>query len=368
MTIDAASGTVSRRKLRATKLLAVFGWLPDASGLAGLADAGFVSVRVPEGTVHPIASAVDNLMGPQLIDPSTVVALTYDEYINLWTLDTTTGALNRITMSANKHEGQGGLAWTADGRIVFTARISARGERVRAALWICNADGSGRRQLTRPTEETTHWNLKVSPVAPMVVYTEINLKNQTSRLMQIHLDGTNSSHIEGGDGGSGPSFTPDGRSIVFIRRKEGKPQAWRVPMEGGEPTLIADDCAANDVDPSGKWLLCCTSKAEEYVIPLAGGTPTWRRDVPANYRMSWTPDGKYLSYAEPPPRNNFLGNIWLQPVSDAPAKRLTNFTTSAIWNFAWSPDGKRLVMSREIAQRDAVLLTNVPFSTKRPRS
>ncbi len=53
-----------------------------------------------------------------------------------------------------------------------------------------------------------------------------------------------------------------------------------------------------------------------------------------------------------------MANIWRQPVEGGAAVQITNFTTNRIFNFAFSPDGSQLALSRGTFNSDVVLIEN----------
>jgi hypothetical protein len=55
---------------------------------------------------------------------------------------------------------------------------------------------------------------------------------------------------------------------------------------------------------------------------------------------------------------NGAGNVWEQPLAGGIPKQLTHFTTSQIFDFNWSFDQTRLLLTRGNVNSDAVLLSN----------
>ena len=73
--------------------------------------------------------------------------------------------------------------------------------------------------------------------------------------------------------------------------------------------------------------------------------------------LALTPDGKAIGYL----KRERVRNIWLQPVAGGSPTRLTDFhlsksTAQKIISFAWSPNGKRLAMTRSFAKGDVIIL------------
>ena len=55
---------------------------------------------------------------------------------------------------------------------------------------------------------------------------------------------------------------------------------------------------------------------------------------------------------------NGATNIWEQPLSGEKAHPITNFTSGRIFNFAWSKDGKDLLLVRGEITNDVVVMSN----------
>jgi hypothetical protein len=53
---------------------------------------------------------------------------------------------------------------------------------------------------------------------------------------------------------------------------------------------------------------------------------------------------------------NGASNIWELPLAGGGPKQLTRFTTGMIFDFNWSSDGTRLLLTRGNVSSDAVLL------------
>ena len=58
-------------------------------------------------------------------------------------------------------------------------------------------------------------------------------------------------------------------------------------------------------------------------------------------------------------------NLWTVPVAGGPATQLTRFEDRTIVDFDWSPDGKRLVVARQLETSDIVALQGLQGDTPR---
>lgn len=69
----------------------------------------------------------------------------------------------------------------------------------------------------------------------------------------------------------------------------------------------------------------------------------------------WTPDGRGIAFSD----NTDPKNIWVQPIDGGPPHPLTRFTDKTINYFAWSPDGRRLAITRGTTLADIVLIKGI---------
>ena len=82
-----------------------------------------------------------------------------------------------------------------------------------------------------------------------------------------------------------------------------------------------------------------------HLFPLPEGTNALR----------WSPDGKGVQFVL---ALNGAANIWEQPMAGGPRKQITNFPTGLIFDFAWSRDGKDLLLAKGETNTDVILLSN----------
>src|SRR5574338_119746 len=76
-----------------------------------------------------------------------------------------------------------------------------------------------------------------------------------------------------------PSYSPDGRVILFTSNKSGRQKIWTVQADGRDPRqLIADEGgeSAPAWSPDGRRFAFMSSRAgsaDVWVVPVEGGTP-----------------------------------------------------------------------------------------------
>jgi Tol biopolymer transport system component len=134
--------------------------------------------------------------------------------------------------------------FSADGkRLVFT-----RG----TAIWIANADGSDAHEV--PGVPTTTWNQSdrapdLSPDGQTIAFFHADVAPIWGDIWIIPAAGGQARRLtfDSCEGGW-PSWTPDGRSIVFSSARAGSLTLWRVPATGGTPAPLTTG-AGEDTDP-----------------------------------------------------------------------------------------------------------------------
>jgi Tol biopolymer transport system component len=105
-----------------------------------------------------------------------------------------------------------------------------------------------------------------------------------------------------------PSFSPDGRSVLYQRPK-GHPNdnnrkwdLWSAPVAGGKPTLVQRNAAWGGYSPDGKELAYLAPMKSDFtgaglwVTPLHGGTPRALVRGGSLRWLRWSPDGARIAY------------------------------------------------------------------------
>jgi eukaryotic-like serine/threonine-protein kinase len=337
-------------------------WLADGTGLVfGAQDPGSQSDQLwlltyPGGEARRITNDLNSYKGVSLsADSKTISAVQYEDLSTLWVAPGGKAELARqITSNDRNADGLWGLAWTPNGRIVFSSNRSGKLD-----LWIADADGTNARQLTQLPGST--YFPAVSPDGQTIVFE--NSRAGTSFLWKIDINGANAVQLTHGGLDTTPLISPDGKMVVYASSSTGPYTAWRVPLDGGEPVQITQEISfPTSISPDGRFLSVVKSRSPGgpylAVIPFDGGPPVEEFDLPLVSMLApptWSPDGRGLRYMD---SRNGVTNIWLQPFPGGASMRLTNFTAEQLLQYAWSPDGKKLVVARGTTSSDVVLITN----------
>lgn len=334
-------------------------WLSDGTAL--LMSAREIKVPVipiwrlsyPGGAATRITTDANSYAGASVSDDSRVaVASRTDLVSNIWTAsaDDPTGA---IQITSGRKEGVGALAWTADGRIVYSVIGPAQGE-----TWIMASDGTDRKKIW-----AVHPNSIVSsPDGRYLVFGSI--QSGTFNIWRLEVESGSLRQLTNGAMERSPSLTPDGRWVVYTSGTADNATLWKVSIDGGEATQITTKRSlAPAISPDGKWLaFACRDERPNApwkiaVMPFAGGHQI-TFDIPRGLQsdmLRWTPDGRSVAYI-----STVVGvsNIWTQPLSGGSPKQLTAFRQEQIWQFCWSHDGRQIALARGGVAEDIVVIND----------
>jgi Tol biopolymer transport system component/predicted Ser/Thr protein kinase len=261
-----------------------------------------------------------------------------------------------LSAGNQNRDGWNGLAWTPDGKVVYTAVHNGRYD-----LWEMGADGSNPQRLTSNDASS----LSVRPTASLrggLIAFNQHDRNDQWTIWRMDMDGTNLKQLTQGKEDYSPVISPDGRWVVFDQVRGGKQVLMKVSSEGGPASQLTDyESVLPSVSPDGKWIAFWyppvqNQPASLAMVPFAGGQPAKVFQLPATAwgAFVWTPDSRGISFIN---TLNGVGNIWEQPVKGGPSKPVTHFGSDKIFSFDWSRDG-HLALSRGTDQTDAVLIKN----------
>jgi Tol biopolymer transport system component len=285
------------------------------------------------------------------------VTIQADKSTQLWVVvpGEDVGKAKQITNG--KYDGDS-LAWTADGRILYTVPSGEQSD-----IWSINADGASAKQLT--ADLFTEGLGCVSPDGRYAVFS--SNRSGSFNLWRMDLvSGEQTQLTQGVESDSQPNCTPDGQWVVFRSLRQGKSTFWKVSLSGGAPEQLSDRSSTwAAVSPDGKLLalryLDDQARANKIaVMPFAGGEPIKTLEVSVGFRdvgLGWTADSKAIIYADARGYgDNSADNIWSAPIDGGASKQLTNFSSGLIFAFQVSRDGRRIALSRGTQTDDVILI------------
>jgi Tol biopolymer transport system component len=182
----------------------------------------------------------------------------------------------RARRTALRLRAMGDLAWSPDDRQLAFAGY--RGIRV------VNADGTGLRTLSRGQDSSPTWSADGKAIA-----FSREVRSEVFDVLRMRADGTGQRRIA--SNAEAPAFSPDGRSIAFLR---GLGSIWLMDADGARQRrlpLAGDGHFDLAWSPDGRYLAFQHQHYELYVIALDGTRrrllPTYGADISG---MDWGPN------------------------------------------------------------------------------
>ena len=337
-------------------------WFDDGSGMAVVArelaseELQIWQVSYPAGTARRITNDLHSYGSFSLTltaDSRTLVSLQNETTTDIWVAPDGDANRARAVTVSHPNVQNDYCEWTPDGHIVF---LSNAGGSTR--VWLMNADGTGQKPLTEAGDDP--WVVQVSPDGRYIFYTSLRSTEKTRQVWRIDIDGSHPKQLTEGIGVTYFSLTPDGRSVLYHLSSPG---IWRVSVDGGTPTKMADLASFGaQVSPDGKLLAYYTedeqTKRQRVVVVRfddLSPVKTFELPVTAEGVRLWSPDSRALVYFD---RQGGVSNLWRQPLDGGRATQITDFKSERIHYYSYSRDGHQLVLSRGNTNRDAVLITD----------
>ena len=176
------------------------------------------------------------------------------------------------------------------------------------------------------------------------------------------MEGGTFRQLSGAEYGNDPLFSPDGKEIVFAREDSDlQRHLFRIPVSGGPALQVSELSVGHAWSIAGDSILCSfwdptASYFGRGIVSLRSGQLLRALNIPGRtWVLKFTPDGQSITYVD---NRDGTSNIWSVPTEGGTPRKLTNFTSQDIFDFAWSRDGKQLVLSRGTQYSDAVLIRN----------
>jgi eukaryotic-like serine/threonine-protein kinase len=342
-------------------------WFSDGKGLALTKgqehQRQIYYLSYPSGKLTPITNDPNDYAGAALTQDSKSLVTTQASYTcSIWGASSNTpDATAQLTSGSFIDDGQLGISWTSDRKILFSCKDASG----KFQLCLMNSDGTDRRRITAG-ESNKYWPVASNDGRFSVYNVE---EENTVNIWQMDSNGNNAKILPFSKQVRWPRLTPDGEWVVCSTLGREKQQLLKLPVKGGKEIVLSTVeffIIGSAISPDGK-LIAYVSEDQQNppeirlnLIPSDGGSPikSFVMDNKAfpNGRIHWTPDGHGVAYIR---IENGIGNIYVQPIDGSKPRRLTNFPAKQTAGFAWSMDGKNIAYSRCDFSWDVVLIQDI---------
>ncbi len=371
----------------------VYGALPDKLDIWRVKPAG--------GPLERITSHNGIVSHPVLLNRSTLMYLASDRDGSgpwLYSIDVERRIPHRLTFGPDRYTS---LAATADGKRLVVTRASPK-----STLWRIPADDATAQPLPPVRVALTPTNTSsprlgpdyllfvssaganesiwkrakeadmelwsgdgaqiigspsISPDGGQIVF---SIRQRSRTLLYVmQADGTGARVVADSlDLRGSPAWTPDGRSITCAANDHGIPHLFKVPVEGGPPTVLLRDYSVDpEWQPSGRYVVYSGPDIGTTFSVKAVGPDGTSRSLPhlttltrGARHLKFLPGGRTLAFLR-----GEIGHkdVWLMDLETGTERKLTNLPVDFdIRDFDVSPDGREVVLERVQERSDIVLL------------
>jgi Tol biopolymer transport system component/DNA-binding winged helix-turn-helix (wHTH) protein len=264
------------------------------------------------------------------------------------------------------------LDWSPDGQ--FLAIAESHGNKDHSWIALLSLADSSTRRLTSPSGQYLDYGPVFSPDGSTVAFVRSIVAGMVSDLYVVPAAGgepkrmTFEHHTIFGQ----PSWTPDGRELVFSSDLGGLRGLWRVSASGGTPQRVAGvgaGAACPSVSPRGHELVYQQVYTRTH-IELVNLKDATHRQGPATrlmsekggqFRPNFSPDGKRIAFES---ARSGYSEIWACDVDGSNCGQLT--TLHGVAGAArWSPDGRTIAFEFHTKEHGEIYLLEVGGGTPR---
>jgi Omp85 superfamily domain/WD40-like Beta Propeller Repeat len=280
--------------------------------------------------------------------------------------------LQGLTVSrALTHRGirQSSPRWSPNGSgLAYTSRTLTR----YPALRLMRPDGTGDRKLTDRSGGT---GLSWTPDGKGLVYDELRVEELVTRRSDLRIVEVETGHrrwLTKGARARAPDVSPDGRTVVFVRRLGDRSELASIAMDGtGLRTLTQSDPGTEWSGPRwrpqgdlvvasrllpGGWLDLVE------VEPATGACRSLTEDRAKDVEPTWTPDGAHVLFRSD---RDGISNLYALRRADLAVLRVSNVLGGAFTPAA-SPDGHTVAFASYSASGYDVHVMDADLATAPP--
>jgi Tol biopolymer transport system component/DNA-binding winged helix-turn-helix (wHTH) protein len=243
------------------------------------------------------------------------------------------------------------LDWSPDGK--FIAFSAAPPGHRNSVISLLSLETLQEREVTEPVVGVLDWGPAFSPDGKQLAFVRNNGTNTKGDIIVITTDGTGIRRLTFDDAwiSGPPTWTRDGRFILFSSARNGLPMMWKIPVLGGSPVLLGLGVKAfrPSLSRTGHRLAfeqkMGTSSLWDLNVPVPGKN-LLRNKVTAsrgsNRMAELSPDGSKFVFISDRSGSN---EIYVCNADGANLLQLTHLGSASPPGVPhWSPDGQKIVL------------------------
>lgn len=335
-------------------------WLPDQNGLLVNANTNDLHAQIwlqpyPKGEIQRLTNDLSDYSRVTITtDGKQFAALQRQESYSI-SVGAPSQADQVTPFSTNKSDGLA-LAWMPDGQLLS--------EDMQSRFWLTQANGKDRVMIFDGKGELPFGGFSICGSGSFLVLTRFN-----GGIWRVDITGRNYQALSTDKGASDPDCSPDGNSMIYTSFSERGVSLMRAPIAGGTVENLLGKTypwVLGRYSPDGEQIGLILVEGERSMQVTLAVMNSRTRVVERTFRVSfgalpdnaqgglrWTPDGQALLF---PLEREGTTDLWMQSVSGGPPRQLTH--SGHVVAYTWSPDGKRLAVTRATDSRDVVLFSN----------
>jgi Tol biopolymer transport system component/serine/threonine protein kinase len=253
------------------------------------------------------------------------------------------------------------LDWSPDGKLL--ALVDKEGPEGMFGIYLMDAAGGPKRRITSPPAKAIgDFSPAFSPDSRSISFLRAPASGITE-LYVVPLAGGEPRRLTWDNREIlSQAWAADGKSIYFSSSRLGSTNLWRIGLEGGVPKRvpgIAEGASDPALSRDGRYLVYSQSFTDTNVWQLdVGANPPYARRLISSTQYDssaqFSPDGLRIAF-----RSNRSGNneIWVATSEGGNQTQLTHFGGPLTGTPRWSPDGRRIAFdSRPDGQADIYIV------------
>ena len=253
-------------------------------------------------------------------------------------------------------QGSSAASPVRNGRIAFEhiGELSGGG-----AIYSMTARGTKRRLLT-PGRGASSWSPSYSPDGRRIVFVS---GYKRSELWLMRADGGHKRRLTQTRGIKelDPGWSPDGKEIVFaVARPASMRGIWVIGADGRHRRRLTSGIDAHPSwSPDGTEIAFDRTDAlaqifRIFVVPAGGGTPTSLSSDPgiSDIQPDWSPDGSRILFSSDRP-DTFQADLWTMNPDGSDVEQITRTPGRDEHDPVWSPDGRWIAYVGESSSHGA---------------